>query len=83
MPDIRITVDGRPALTTSQAAARRGITPAAMRKLLSRLGLDEVDRLDGLPLYDEKELVDALAAMPGKGVGGGRPRKTDRPTLPG
>jgi len=74
MPDIRITVDGRPALTTAQAARRRGISAASMRKLLSRRGLDPVEVLDGLPLYDE-HAVTSLGDNQGKG--GGRPKRAE------
>ena len=72
MPDIHITVDGRPALTTAMAALRRGISAASMRKLLSRRGLEPLDHLDGLPLYDE-QAVTSLGNEQGKG-GGRKPR---------
>lgn len=75
MPDIRITVDGRPALTTAQAAQRHARTPAEMRSLFSarRYGLPSVADLDRrTPLYDV-DAVDALVAgMVGQGTGGGR-----------
>lgn len=78
MPDILITVDGRPALTTAQAAHRHGRDPAVMRMIFSaaRYNLAPVASLDPrMPLYDQ-EAVDALiAGMPGQGKGGGRKAK--------
>lgn len=75
MPDIRITVDGRPALTTAQAAQRHARTSAEMRTLFSvrRYNLEPVAALDDrTPLYD-LEAVDALiGGMVGQGKGGGR-----------
>lgn len=76
MPDIHITVDGRPALTTAQAASRRGISPASMRKLFSRRGLDPVGHLEGLPLYDVEAVGRLGGYGDGQGKGGGRKPKT-------
>ncbi len=79
MPDIRITVDGRPALTTAQAAARHGRPVPQMRDLLSarRLNVAPAAHLDDrTPLYDLERLDAAVGGMVGRGVGGGRPRKT-------
>ncbi len=57
MPDIRITVDGRPALTTGQAAQRCGISLGAMRKLLQRHKVEPVAALDRrTPLYDAETI---------------------------
>lgn len=51
--DIEILVDGRPVVTTKQAAAMRGITTAGMRKVLQQNGIEPVAHLDGrTPLYD-------------------------------
>ncbi len=58
-PDIRITVNGRPAVTTAQAAAQRGISAAGMRANLYRWRLQPVAELDGLPLYDAEQLESA------------------------
>lgn len=70
MPDIRITVDGRPALTTAQAAARHGRVASQVRDIFSarRYDLAPVAMLDPrTPLYDV-EAVDALLGnMPGRG----------------
>jgi hypothetical protein len=76
VPEIRILVDGLPALTTAQAAARHGRSRAVMRMLFSRYDLEPVARLDDrTPLYDEAALAELVTAMPGQGKGGGRPRK--------
>ena len=83
MPEIRVTVDGRPALTVDQAAARYGLPPATMRKTLARLlaagAIAEPAHLDArTPLHLTAPLDKAMAARPGRGVGGGRP--SHRPT---
>lgn len=63
MPDIRITVDGRSALTTAQAAARRGISPAGMRAVLADHDIVPAAHLDGrTPLYH----LDDLNLLPGR-----------------
>lgn len=73
MSAIRITYDGRPALTIAQAAERYGLTQAAMRRELSRLAArGEVaphdESLDGrTPLYDRARLDAAMKARPGRG----------------
>lgn len=82
MPDIRITVDGRPALTTAQAAQRHGYTPAAMRALLSarRYNLAPAAMLDPrTPLYDQESVRELIAGMVGQGKGGGRPAQARTP----
>ena len=71
MPIIKITVDGRPALTTEQAAARYGLTHSSMRSALTRLaklGLAPVAKLDGRkPLWDPRALDEAMGGRPGRG----------------
>lgn len=68
-PEIRITADGRLALTTAQAAVRYGRTLANMRTLLSRLRVEPVAHLDSrTPLYAAVPLDKAIKAMPGKGA---------------
>lgn len=69
MPNIEITVDGRPALTTAQAATRHGLKPSSLRGEIARAGLEPVAELDArTPLYDAEQLAAALAARPGKGA---------------
>ena len=69
MPDVEITVKGRPALTIEQAAARYGLAASSMRGELTRFGdkIQPVDMLDGRkPLYDAEQLDELMAARPGK-----------------
>lgn len=62
MSDIRLTVDGRPALTTAQASAVCGRDVPVMRMLLSRRRVRPVAYLDGrTPLWDA---ADIAALMP-------------------
>ena len=71
MAAIRITYDGKLALTTSQAAARYGLDTASMRKALQRLqGIAPLpEPLDArTPLYSARELAAAMKARPGKGA---------------
>jgi hypothetical protein len=80
LPEIRITVDGKVALTVDMAASRYGLSPAGMRKTLGRLlgagAIPEPAHLDArTPLYVATALEKAMAARPGRGVGGGRPKK--------
>lgn len=71
MPVIRITVDGRLALTVEQAAARYGLQPSSMSAALTRLG-DQVQvaaELDGRKkLYFAADLDQVMKARPGKGA---------------
>lgn len=79
MPEIRITVDGKPAATIELAAPRYNMEPSSLRGAISRLGdaIEHVAMLDGRkPLYLIKDLDRAIAARAGQGKGGGRPRKT-------
>src|SRR5688572_17993812 len=69
VPEIRITVDGRLALTTAQAAAKHGRDVPQMRTLISRLGVEPVAHLDSrTPLYVATALAKAIRAMPGRGA---------------
>lgn len=74
MPKIRITYDGKLALTVSQAAQRYDLELASMRSALHRLaGQGLIAPLDeGLdartPLYLATDLDRAMAARPGKGA---------------
>jgi len=66
--DIQLLVDGRPALTTAQAAARHGLTPAGLRRIIHVHHIEPVAYLDDrTPLYDPDQLAAALAARPGRG----------------
>lgn len=82
MADIRITYDGRLALTTAQAAARYSLELASMRKTLSRLPIEPLpEPLDArTPLYLATDLDRAMKARPGKGANLRRRTSTDRPT---
>lgn len=70
MTGIRITYDGKLALTTAQAAQRYGLELAAMRKALSRMDLSPLpEPLDArTPLYAAAELDRAMKSRPGKGA---------------
>lgn len=63
MPDIRITVDGRPAVTVALAAALTGRhRDTDVKHALRRAGLEPVARLDArTPLYLRAEALKALA----------------------
>jgi hypothetical protein len=69
-PTIRITVNGKAALTVAQAAARHDLEPSSMRAALSRLGdaIEPAAWLDSrTPLYYITALDKAMAARPGRG----------------
>lgn len=70
---IRITIDGKLALTVEQAAARYGIRSSSMRAALTRLGasVSPAAHLDGRkPLYLAAELDAAMKRRPGRGAPG-------------
>jgi len=68
MPTIRITVDGKPAITVAQAAERRGVAASSIRAAISRLQLAAAAELDGrTPLYLVKTLNAVLDSRPGRG----------------
>lgn len=76
MTEIRILVDGKPALTIDMAATRHGLKPPSIRSALSRAGAEPAAWLDArTPLHLVKELDRILTKRPGRGVGGGRPPK--------
>lgn len=61
MDDVQILIEDRPVVTTAQAAAARGITPAGMRAVINQNGIRPVAHLDRrTPLYDAEELDRAL-----------------------
>lgn len=69
-PTIRITVNGKPALTIAQAAERYGLAPSSIRSALTRLGdaITPAAELDSrTPLYLVTALDRALAGRPGRG----------------
>ncbi len=69
-PTVRITVDGQPALTIHQAAARYGITSSSMRSALTRAkgAIVAAAELDGrTPIYLEDELDAFWKSRPGRG----------------
>lgn len=67
-PQIRITIDGRLALTVEQAAERYGLTRGGMSAALSRLTVAHDAMLDGRkPLYLASRLDKAMKERPGKG----------------
>jgi hypothetical protein len=70
MGTVRITYDGRLALTTAQAAARHGILPGTMRKEIDRLGIQPLpEGIDArTPLYLARDLDKVMKARPGKGA---------------
>jgi hypothetical protein len=73
MPEIRITVDGKLALTVEQAAERYGLQPSSMRGELTRLKavIAPVDHLDGRkPLYLAATLDRVMGNRPGRGAPG-------------
>jgi len=75
-PVIRITINGRPAETIEMAATRCGIAVDTMRKALNRSGRQAEGSLGArIPLYLAKTVNEIIATRPGRGVGGGRPRK--------
>ena len=67
---IRITYDGKLALTTAQAAERYGLAVSSMRAALSRLGVAPLaEALDGrTPLYLAAALDPLMKARPGRGA---------------
>lgn len=71
MAEIRITYDGKLALTISQAARRYDVDPVTMRQILGRLDAvrELPERLDArTPLYLASELDPAMKARPGRGA---------------
>lgn len=69
MPEIRILVDGKPALTIDMAATRHNLKPSSVRSAISRAGAEPVAWLDArTPLHLVKGLDRILADRPGRGV---------------
>lgn len=72
MAAIRITVDGKLALTVEQAAERYGYpSPSSMRTALVRLDIEPITYLDGRkPLYLATALTAAMRGRKGRGAPG-------------
>lgn len=72
MATIRITVDGKLALTVEQATERYGYdSTSSMRTALARLPIQPVAYLDGRkPLYLATELRRAMKGRVGRGAPG-------------
>lgn len=51
LPEIRITVNGRQALTYNLAGERHGMEPDAVRMALSRAKLKPCGRIERVPLF--------------------------------
>lgn len=82
MARVRITVDGKLALTVEQAAERYGLQPSSMRGELTRLGpaVRPAAMLDGRkPLYLAAELDGIMRSRPGRGAPG-RARARPKPS---
>lgn len=68
MTAIRITVDGKLALTTAQAAKRHRLKTVTMRGELRRYGVEPAAHLDErTPLYRAVAVDAMIQARPGKG----------------
>ena len=66
---IRITVDGKLALTTQQFADEADVEPVTVRTEIRRLGVTPVAHLDSrTPLYAALPLRKAWRDRPGKGA---------------
>lgn len=76
-PEVRITVNGRQALTYNLAAEKHGLTPDAVRMALGRAGVEPCGKLERLPLFYATEVSAALKARPGRGAPGvSRPHRS-------
>jgi hypothetical protein len=70
VPTIRITINGKRALTVGMAAERYDLKPASIRSLVSRAGIEADAELDGKPLYLVVTLDTVVRGRPGKGAPG-------------
>jgi len=71
---VRITIDGRLALTVEQAAERYHLTPGSMSSVISRGRIAADSMLDNKkPLYLAGRLDEIMKARPGKGANLRRP----------
>jgi hypothetical protein len=69
---VRITVNGRHALTVEQLAEATGLKPGSMRPALKRLGITPDAHLDGrTPLYLAAPTLKRLKERPGRWPTGG------------
>lgn len=63
-------------LTTAEVAKLVGVTPASWRSMVSRGSAPEPDgHLGSTPWWTRKTITRWQATRPGRGAGGGRPRK--------
>lgn len=70
-PRVRVTVDGRLALTVEQAAARYGVPESGMRTIIARAGTALISpaNISGrMRLYYATDLDAVMKARPGKGA---------------
>lgn len=66
-PTIRITVDGKRALTVDQLAGETGLKPGSLRPALKRLGVTPDAQLDArTPLYLAAPTLRRLRERPGR-----------------
>lgn len=71
---IRITFDGRQALTVDLSAAIYGMEHDAMAKLIRRAGIEPLpERIGRIPLFPAAAIEREIRNRPGKGAPG-RPR---------
>jgi hypothetical protein len=69
-PEVRITVNGRQALTYNLAAERHGMEPDAVRMALKRAELEPCGKLERLPLFYATAVRAVLRQRPGRGAPG-------------
>lgn len=71
-PAIRITVNGRRAVTVDMAAAEHDMSHDAMRKTLDRAGAQPIPgaRIGRQPLYAASAVTAAISQRPGRGAPG-------------
>lgn len=79
-PEIRITVDGKLALTTAQLAAEMGIEPVTARTEIKRLAITPVAHLDSrTPLYAAVPTRKTMRERTGRGTNLRKPKRTVTP----
>lgn len=68
MTEVRITVDGRRALTVEMIAERYGLEPPSVRSFLKRAALRPVADLGKKKVYDARAVAEARKHSPGRGA---------------